>query len=207
MNEDGTRPPGDGGPVVPSAPPGQYTVKLTVGEQEFTQPLEVRKDPNSSGTLAEINEQFEMQLELREDQNMVADLINEAESVRVQLADLRDLISDRDDAEEINEMIDLLDEKIIAVEMKFTDLRLNGGQDTIRYPRQLYAKIASLSRYIGGHDFRPTEAHRTVHEMYRENLGTYEAQMGEIRDVDIDALNRLLIEKGIGPIITGEEEG
>ena len=38
--------------------------------------------------------------------------------------------------------------------------------------------------------------------MYRENLGTYEAQMGEIRDVDIDALNRLLIERGIGPIIT-----
>jgi hypothetical protein len=89
--------------------------------------------------------------------------------------------------------------------MKFTDLRLNGGQDTIRYPRQLYAKIASLSSYIGGHDFRPTEAHRTVHEMYRENLGTYEAQMGEIRDVDIEALNRLLIEKGIGPIIAGDE--
>ena len=207
MNEDGTRPTGDGGPVMPSAPPGQYTVKLTVGEQEFTQPLEVRKDPNSSGTLAEIEQQFEMQLDLRDDQNEVADLINEAESVRVQLADLRELVSDREDAGEINDMIDALDEKIIAVEMNFTDLRLNGGQDTIRYPRQLYAKIASLSRYIDGHDFRPTEAHRTVHEMYRENLGTYDAQMAEIREVDIEALNRLLREKGIGPIITAQEEG
>ena len=85
------------------------------------------------------------------------------------------------------------------------DLRLNGGQDNLRYGRQLYAKIASLSRYIAGHDFAPTEAHRTVHEMYRENLGTYQAQMAEIRDVDIEALNRLLRERGIGPIIAGEE--
>ena len=28
-------------------PPGRYTVKLTVGGQSFTQPLEVLKDPNS----------------------------------------------------------------------------------------------------------------------------------------------------------------
>jgi hypothetical protein len=75
----------------------------------------------------------------------------------------------------------------------------------LRYGRQLYAKIASLSYYISGHDFRPTEAHRTVHEMYRENLGTYEAQMSQIRDVDIAALNQLLIDKGLGPIITGRE--
>jgi len=207
MNEDGTRPAGDGGPVMPSAPPGQYTVKLTVGEEEFTQSLEVRKDPNSSGTLNEIEQQFAMQLELRDDQNQVVALINEAESVRVQLDDLRELISARDDADEINAMIEALDEKIIAVEMKFTDLRLNGGQDTIRRPRQLYAKIASLSGYISGHDFAPAEAHRTVHQMYQENLGTYETEMAEIRDVDIEALNRLLRERGIGPIIAVEEEG
>jgi photosystem II stability/assembly factor-like uncharacterized protein len=206
MDEDGTRPAVDGGPVVPTAPPGQYTVKLTVGEMELLQPLEVRKDPNSGGTLADIEAQFAMQLELRDDQNEVVEMIDEAESVRVQLGDLRELIAGREDAAEINEMIDALDEKIIDVEMNFMDLRLNGGQDNLRYGRQLYAKIASLSYYISGHDFRPTEAHRTVHEMYRENLGTYEAQMSEIRDVDIAALNQLLIEKGLGPVITGQEE-
>lgn len=207
MDEDGTRPAVDGGPVVPMAPPGQYTVKLTVGEQELSQPLEVRKDPSSAGTLADIEQQLEMQLALRDDQNALVDMIDEAESVRVQLADLRALVAGRDDAAEIYEAIDALDEKIIAVEMNFMDLRLNGGQDNLRYPRQLYAKIASLARYISGHDFAPTEAHRTVHEMYREKLGTYEAQLGEIRESDVAALNRMLQEKGLGPIITGKEGG
>jgi hypothetical protein len=205
MDEDGTRPAVDGGPVVPMAPPGQYTVKLTVGDVELLQPLEVRKDPNSAGTLGDIEEQFAMQLALRDDQNKVVEMLDEAESVRVQLDELRGLIAGREDADEINEMIEALDDKIIDVEMNFMDLRLNGGQDNLRYGRQLYAKIASLSYYISGHDFRPTEAHRTVHEMYRENLGTYEAQMSQIRDVDIAALNQLLIDKGLGPIITGRE--
>ena len=146
-----------------------------------------------------------MMLELRDNQNDVAGLINEAESVRAQLYDLRILLGDRDDYREINEQISTIDEKIIDIEMSLTDLRLVGGQDILRYPRQLYAKIASLSGYISGHDFAPTEAHRAVHEMYRESLGTYLQQMAEIREGDIGAFNRMLQEKDIGTVVTGSE--
>ena len=38
-------------------PPGKYTVRLTVDSAMQSQPLEVRKDPNSAGTDAEIAEQ------------------------------------------------------------------------------------------------------------------------------------------------------
>ena len=45
--------------------------------------------------------------------------------------------------------------------------------------------MASLSGYISGHDFAPADAHRAVHEMYKENLGTYMQQMTEIREGDL----------------------
>jgi photosystem II stability/assembly factor-like uncharacterized protein len=208
LSEDGTRNPGDGRPVTPDAPPGIYTVRLTVNDaapQEQT--LTLLKDPHSGGTTASIMEQFEMMLELRDNQNDVAGLINEAESIRSQLYALRERLGGRDDYREINRQITAIDEKIIALEMNLTDLRLVGGQDTLRYPRQLYAKIASLSGYISGHDFAPTEAHRAIHEMYKESLGTWLQQMAEIRETDVGAFNRMLRDKGIGPVVTGNEGG
>jgi hypothetical protein len=204
LGENGTRGPGDGGGVTPLAPPGRYAVRLRVANRQAeTQPLTVLKDPTSAGTEADIAAQFAMQLELRDDQNAVAAIINEAERVRAQLRDLRGLLGGRDDSAEINAQIDAIDTKIIEMEMQLTDLRLVGGQDTLRYPRQLYAKISSLAGYISGHDFAPADAHRAVHEMYKENLGTYQQQMTTIRETDLAAFNRMLREKGMGTVITG----
>ncbi len=159
------------------------------------------------GSAAAINEQLQMMLELRDNQNDIAGMLNAAERVRSQLYELRTLLGGRDDFGEINRQITALDEKIIDIEMNLTDLRLVGGQDTLRYPRQLYAKVASLSGYISGHDFAPADAHRAVHEMYKENLGTYMQQMTRIREGDLAAFNRMLREKGIGTVITGREGG
>jgi photosystem II stability/assembly factor-like uncharacterized protein len=208
LNENGTRNPGDGRPITPMAPPGIYTLQLKVNnEPPQEQPLTLLMDPASMGSETEINEQLQMMLELRDNQNDIAGMLNEAEIVRSQLYELRTLLRNHDDFSEINNQITALDEKIIGLEMNLTDLRLVGGQDTLRYPRQLYAKIASLSGYISGHDFAPAEAHRTVHEMYKENIGTYMTQMKGIREGDLAAFNRMLQEKGIGTVITGKEGG
>jgi hypothetical protein len=208
LSEGGTRNPGDGRPVTPSAPPGTYTVRLTVNDEApQEQPLTLLMDPHSQGSEAGARAQFEMMLELRDNQDDVAALINEAERVRAQLYDLRELLRARDDFAEIDRQIGALDEQLIDLEMQLTDLRLVGGQDTLRYPRQLYAKIASLSGYISGHDFAPTAAHRAVHEMYQESLGTLMQQMNEIREGELASFNRMLQDKGIGPVITGREGG
>jgi len=207
LSDSGTRNPGDGGRVTPTAPPGTYTVRLRVGSEVREQPLTVLKDPNSAGTAGSIAEQHAMMLALRDDQNRTAAIISEAERVRAQLYDLRPLLSGRDDYAEINRQITDLDDALVDLEMELTDLRLVGGQDTLRYPRQLYAKISSLAGYISGHDFAPTDAHRAVHEMYRETLGTHEQRLAEIRTTSLAALNRLLQQKGLGVVITGKEEG
>jgi hypothetical protein len=49
-----------------SAPPGAYTVKLSAGGRELTQPLTVSKDPNSGGSEAEIEAQMHLLFDLRE---------------------------------------------------------------------------------------------------------------------------------------------
>ncbi len=207
IGDDGWRPAGESGRVSPLAPPGEYTVRLTVGERELTQQLTVLKDPNSTGTEADIREQFAVILELRDNANAAVDLINEAESVRDQLLGLMDRVREKDAGDEIIAAGIELNQTLIDLEMKLTDLRMSGGsagQDRLRWPRRLYAKITSLAGYIGGSDHVPTAQHLEVHERLKELLREYQAQMQAIREQDIAAFNRLLSERGLAGVITGE---
>ena len=122
IGDDGWRPAGESGRVTPLAPPGEYTVRLSVGDAEFTQQLTVLKDPNSDGTEADIQAQFTALLQLRDDANAVVDLINEAESVRDQIARLSDRLTGMEGADTIVTAGETIDEKLIDLEMKLTDL-------------------------------------------------------------------------------------
>ncbi len=187
----------------PWAPAGEYTVRLTVGDQEFTQTLTVLKDPNSAGTEANIREQFRVILQLRDDANATVDLINEAEIIRAQIVDLKELLRGRDGIQEIVAAGDALDESLIDLEMGLTDLRLGGGQDTLRWPRQLLAKLTSLAGYISGTDFVPTAQQIEVHERLQGLLRDAQARMGVIKGQELAALNQILQDSGIEHIISG----
>ncbi|MGW8266065.1 MAG: WD40/YVTN/BNR-like repeat-containing protein [Longimicrobiales bacterium] len=205
VGDDGWRPAGDGGRVTPLAPPGEYTVRLTVGGEEYTQPLIVLKDPNSTGTEADIQAQFQVILQLREEAEAVVDLINEAEIIRAQLDDLEALgrIPAGEEGTVVRDAATALDEALIELEMGLTDLRLSGGsagQDALRWPRQLFAKITSLAGYIGSSDFRPTDQHLEVHRRYQGLLAEAQERMEAIRRDELAALNRVLEEAGVDRI-------
>jgi hypothetical protein len=193
--------------VSPLAPPGEYTVRLTVGGEELTRSLIVLKDPHSTGTEADIRAQFRVILELREEAEAVVDLINEAEIIRAQLDDMEAYgrLPGGQDGAQIRAAATALDEALIGLEMGLTDLRLSGGsagQDALRWPRQLFAKITSLAGYVGSSDFRPTDQHLEVHQRYKELLADAQARMGEIRTGELAELNRILELRGI-PHISG----
>ncbi|MCA1601794.1 MAG: sialidase, partial [Acidobacteria bacterium] len=74
-------------------PPGTYTVKLSAAGQELSQPLIVKKDPNSSGTEAEIQTQVAMLLDLRSDLEKAAGMVNQIELIRSQLYSIITLLA------------------------------------------------------------------------------------------------------------------
>ena len=187
----------------PLASPGDYTVQMTVGEDVFSMPLTVLKDPSSAGSQGEIEAQFAVILELREEANAVVDLINEAESIRGQLVDLSRLIQGKEGAEEILAAVKELDQVLIDLEMGLTDLRMAGGQDSLRWPRQLFAKLTSLAGYMGGSDFRPTMQQLEVHEGLQGLLRDAQSRLASIRAGELAELNGILVERGTDHIIGG----
>jgi hypothetical protein len=183
-------------------PPGTYSVTLLVGDREFTQPLTVRKDPNSEGSLVDIRAQVALARELRSDLDTTAKMINRIELVRRQLHDLKSILSDREDAEVINDATDELDQKLIDLESNLLQLKSTRRGDGVRWPAMLAQRIGYLAGTIQTADFPPTDAQRQVHQALRERLVLYQGQFDELMSTDLPAFNRMLQERSVPPIIS-----
>ena len=134
------------------APPGTYTVQLSVGGRQLSQTLEVRKDPHSAGTEADIQAQMTMLFDLRRDLNAGAGIVNQIELVRSQIANLIQVVED----EAITEAGEELEEKLMAVEGILIELRLT-GPDRQRWAAKLLTKMIYLAdRGVGERRF-PTD--------------------------------------------------
>ncbi len=204
--EKGWRPLSDGGRLAVLAPPGTYTVRLTAGDDVLTRALTVEKDPATGGSEGEIRMQAEVLFELRDMLNLATDLVNEIEWLRKQLDDLDERLrdTDRPDSEEIREAAEELDDDLKELESAFFDLRLTGArQDTLRWRRLLYSKIAYLARSIGGSDFPPTSQQLELYDLLRQELEARHRRFAEIRDGDVAAFNEMLRGKGVPHLITG----
>jgi hypothetical protein len=209
----------DGARMSVLMPPGNYTVKLVAGGAELSQPLIVRKDPNSEGTEADVNTQVAMLLELRKDLEAAADMVNQIEIIRSQLASLTALLEPASagnaggsgpniregsaDYTAIKKAADDFDKKLIDLEENLIQRRLTGqGQDSVRWPPKLISKINYLANGIGGADFSPTTQQREVKAMFEEQLAAHRRRMDEILSKDLDAFNKLLRDRGLGNVIS-----
>lgn len=77
----------------PWAPPGSYTVKLTVNDHSYTQPLTVKMDPRVKTPLPDLIKQFEMARRINAAQGEVSQALQEASRLHEQIQALRKKLS------------------------------------------------------------------------------------------------------------------
>ena len=127
-----------------------------VAGQSRTANLEVLKDPNSEGSLADIQAQTEMMIALRRDFNDAASAINQIEWIRRQVYDLQAVLAEQDGSEPALTAAQQLTDKLISVEEVLIRLRSTGtGQDGVRYPGQRWSESSNrhLSDGVASADF------------------------------------------------------
>jgi hypothetical protein len=184
------------------APPGTYTVKLSIGGRDLTQALTVRKDPHSGGTEADIQAQMRVLFDLRRDLDASTDLVNQVELVRGQIANLAQVVQDSS----ITKAGDELDRKCIAIEEIFLELRSTGRGDATRWGSKLLGKLSYLANGLASADFKPTDQQLEVQKLMEEQLRTAQLRLGEVLGRDLDAFNETL-RKANPPIIVARVPG
>jgi hypothetical protein len=194
LGPDGTRNAPGAGRLSILMPPGTYIVKLIAGGQTLSQPLVIKKDPNSGGTEADIAVQTAMMFDLQKDLESGAQMVNQIEFIRSQVEKL--------DAAVVKTAADAFNNKLIEIEENLIQLRLTGqGQDTVRYPPKLLAKIGYLAGGLASGDFGPTKQQREVQALLKPQLAAVRQRLDDILNRDLPAFNRLLAEKEIRTVI------
>ena len=197
VGADGTRP--GGGPRLSILmPPGAYTVRLNVGGKPLMQKLEVRKDPNSGGSDAEIREQYKVLTELRKELDLAADLTNQIETVRAQILALDRVMDDAEIMKPARE----LEQRLVELEQNLVELRTTGrGQDGVRFGAQLLSKINYLAGGLSSADFRPTDQQLEVQRVLAAELRQHQAALAGLVSKDLKALNELMRGRGVANIV------
>ncbi|MDE2806298.1 MAG: sialidase [Gemmatimonadota bacterium] len=181
--------------------PGMYTVTLRVGDEALTQQLEVRKDPHSEGTLADIEAQLAALADIRADLEATGELINRVEWVRRQLLDVRAVLEDRGDTPELVAAADALNQRLIAAEDGLFQMRATGtGQDAIRYPARLIERLGYLFTTVSIGDFPPTDQQGEVHVILEQRLLRIREAIEEVLEDELADFNRRIQALGMGVI-------
>ena len=198
LNAEGTRE-GGGGRMTILQAPGAYTVKLSVGGRDYTQPLAVRKDPHSAGTEADIDAQQRTLLDVRRDLDAAVDAVNSAELVRSQVYSLMKIIDDTELKQAANE----LDKKIQAVEGNLVELRNTGrGQDGVRWGSKLVQKLGYVGNGLASGDFKPTNQQLAVHKDLQDRLKSWSGQLGDVLNKDLGVFNDMLKRKNLPSVVS-----
>ena len=179
-----------------------YDVKVKVGDNEQSQPLVLRKDPNSGGSEDEIRAQSAMAQDIAADLNSAVDMVNSLEVIRNQIMTLKASLGDDDKVKDVRDQSDSLDKKLIAVEEQLLQMRVTGrGQDLLRWPYKLGEQLVYLAQSVTGSDFGPTQQHGEVQRLLREELRKVKAQFDAVMSKDVEAFKQMLRAKNLQNVI------
>ena len=157
-------------------PPGKYTVTVTLGKEKQSQSFVVLKDPATSGSAATIAEQMTFEKGVMEDINATADLVNNIEKMRAQLALMKAQASGADKARQVA-VIDSMDAKLVQVEGELRQVRATGrGQDANRQPSRIAEHLLYLVGTVGNSDMQPTSQAKAVAKELHDELMNVKAR-------------------------------
>ena len=186
------------GPIVA---PGTYQVRLTVGDQTFTETFEVQKDPRVPATQADLEAQFELRFKIWEKLSETHDAINTLRNLRQQIEEWERRTEGQKDHEVVVRAGKSLKDKLFAVEDELVQSKAKSRQDTLHLPVKLNAKLAALSGVVASADTAPT---RQEYELFDDLVGRIDVQLKRLREIldrEVAAFNKLIRESNVPALI------
>jgi hypothetical protein len=193
-----------GGVTGPLAAPGEYRARLTVGDQSWEQPFEIRKDPRVSASDADLHEQFQLLLEIR-------DKLTDTNSATVQLRDLRGQIElwegrakGQPDTDKLFEATKSLKDSLKSIEEELLQTSWKSSRDALTAPSKLNAKLATLMGVVATADAKPTRQAREVFAHLSEQVDTQLNHLTDLMKEDVPGINKLVREADLPALIVKE---
>jgi len=172
----------------PMALPGTYQVKLTVGGKALTAPLELKADPRTSATSADLQKQFDLLSKIRDRVTQAHDTINEIRAARTQIQALRRQLN-QNEHKEILDAMAALDKAMTPIEEQLLQVKSRSAQDPLNFPVMLNDQLMALGGVVDSADAAPTKQALERYDDLVGQLNPLVAGWKRLKDADLAALN------------------
>jgi photosystem II stability/assembly factor-like uncharacterized protein len=184
-------------PLGPAVLPGQYTVKLTVSGQTFSQPLVVKMDPRVKTPPEGLRQQFQLEIEITQAMRQDYLALQEIRSVRVQL---KKLVGAQ--PSDITNSVAAFDKKLALLEGSTGSTFLVGEEG--RSLARLNSGLSQLLSTVDSADTSPTSQASLMFDQVRSALEEQLATWTGIRRSEIPVLNQQLKAANLSTIAISE---
>lgn len=193
------------GTAGPIAPPGSYSVTMTVGGESVTQPIRVLKDPRSTATDADLQEQFRLLIEIRDKVTEANNAVRTVRNMRWQVGDRTDRLTAAQRAQ-FERLAGTMMDSLTYRENEVYQTKNQSGQDPLNFPIRLNNKIAALSGVVGSGEYKPTQQARDAFTRLSSELDTQLNALKGTLDRNLPALNAILRAAGLEELKPSTDE-
>lgn len=185
--------------------PGEYRVRMTVGDWSMTQPLEVRMDPRVDASMADYLDQDAFVAGVAGELTDIHRSVMDVNDVNEQIETLMGRIEGREGAVGVSQEADLFVADLTEVADSLYQARVVDGQTVINFPSRLKFQYVWLHGNADGAEAGVSLGSRDVLGDLRVRWNAHRATVMDLLGPRLDAFNELLREWGFGAIITPPE--
>ncbi len=150
----------------PTALPGDYSVRLNIGIDEYNQEFRISSNPNSPASLQDLQDQFDFLLQARDTLSQVHIAIRDIRILRKSLNAWLVKINEEESGELAQKVKGILSE-IKQIEENLYQTKNQSNQDPLNYPIKLNNKLAHLASLVSIGDNPPTQqSYQLLEELY-----------------------------------------
>ncbi|MEA1885913.1 MAG: glycosyl hydrolase [Bacteroidota bacterium] len=180
----------------PEAVPGFYKTQLTVNGESVEQEFQVLPDPNSSGNITDLQEQFDFIMDVRNKLTETHQSILNIRKLREDIVEVESKL-DSDTHDSILSMTAEIKKNLTAVEEALYQTKNRSRQDPLNYPIKLGNKLAALNGVVATGDWKPTDQSYEVRDMLVSAIDIQLDRLNTIIKERIPELNSILHESNI----------
>jgi hypothetical protein len=185
----------------PLAPPGNYSVSVTVGGEIQTESFEIVTDPRVPATTDDFKAQFDLLIEIRDRLSEVHDSINTIRGLKRQADEWTRRTRDHSAADAVSSAASSLKDKLSAIEEELIQTEYRGARDRLNLPTKLNVKLAEITNVVAAADFAPPQQARDVMVDVGSRIAPHIERLTEVVNTDAAEFENLVHELELPAIV------
>ncbi|MFI5135421.1 MAG: WD40/YVTN/BNR-like repeat-containing protein, partial [Chitinophagales bacterium] len=195
---DGTNIMWAGSVVGPRAVPGNYTVKMFLGDSLIgQQTFAIVKDPRVTTSDADFAAQFDLMMKINKKLSETHKAINDINKAIGQINSYLGNVSDTAVASSLKKSVQPTIDSLNAIAGKLYQPKAKAIEDVLAYPIMLNDKLAGIGSGVGSSDSKPTKQSFDAFNDVSARIDVQLAKLKKILDEQIPAFNQMVEEKKI----------